>query len=165
MSRRRRRFHHWGVYFAETSGLRAALIDAGQLTLCLEALLGKRGLLDDELVPARGVGSRRPEPAVSVRDALAALRSAFDVFSDCTSVVERVWQGQEQLGIMLDAAEASDNALAVSRWLLAYELMSRITDDRSPVRRGALTLARATLRARERERKKARESGGDPKGG
>ncbi len=170
MSRRRRRFHHGGVYFADTSGLRAAQIDAGQLTLCLEALLGERGLLDVELVPARGVGSRRPEPAVSVRDALAALRSAVGVFSDCASVVERVWQGQEQVGVMLDAAEASDNEAEVSRWLLGYELVSRIADDHSPVRRDALTLARATLRVRapapaERARERGSRGKGNRSGG
>lgn len=159
MSRRRRRFHHWGMYFPDTSGLRGALIDAGQLTLCLEALLGKRGVLDAELVPARGVGSRRPEPAVSVRDALGALRSAFEVFSECAAVVERAWQAMEQCGVMLDAAEATGDEQAASRWLLAYDVCARLAGDESPVRRDVLTAARAVLRAHKRSSAKVMKAG------
>lgn len=172
MSRRRRRFQHEGVYFAETSGLRAALIDAGQLTLCLRDLMRVQGLLDAELVPARGSG-RHAQPsgsaaaehsAVTVHDGFEALESAYRVFSDCASVVERVWQAQEQVGLVLDAAAtAGGDSTAAVRWLEAHELVWRIGDDDSPVRRNVLTAARAALKARER--KKARGSGGDGKGG
>lgn len=171
MSRRRRRFQHEGVYFAETSGLRAALIDAGQLTLCLRDLMRVRGLLDAELVPVRGSG-RHAQPsgsaaaehsAVTVHDGFEALESAYRVFSDCASVVERVWQAQEQVGLVLDAAAAAGGDSEAVRWLEAHELVRRISDDDSPVRQSVLTAARAALKARER--KKARGSGGDGKGG
>ena len=151
MTSRRRRLHHEGVYFADTSGLRGALIDAGQLLLCLEALLSERGLLDVELVPRRGSG-QHAQSAVSVREAIEGMHSAVEVFNRSASVVRRAWQAMEQCGVMLDAAEAAGDEQASARWLLAYDVCARLADDESPVRRDVLTAARAVLRAAQRKK-------------
>lgn len=153
--KRRRRFSHRGVYFSEMAGVRAAVIDAGQLPCCLMVLLRDAGLLEARVrVPK--VRSSDPDRTVSVREVLAGLDSAARVFQDCAAVVERVWQAQEQCSTMLDAGEVAGNELVASRWLFAYELAARIADDMSPVRRVALTAARAVVRragAREKARK------------
>ena len=158
--KRRRRFSYQGMYFADTRGLRAAVLDLHQLSGWLQSLLGERGLLDEELVPQRGESSRNPEPRVTVREALAAFQSVAYVLSDCASVVERVWQAREQVEVMLSAAEASEGDWSVSWWIVVHDLCARIAADESPVGRETLAAARARLRAAKRGSAKARVSDG-----
>ena len=154
-----RRYRREGVYFPDMVGLHAALVDAGQLMLCLDALLQSRGLLDVELVPRRGPSGHRQLPAVSVRDAIRGLHSAAEVFRRAAQVAERAEQAVDQVGLLFDAAEASNDDEAVSRCMDLYDVCTRIAAGMAPVRREKLTAARAALRAAEG--KKARGEDGD----
>jgi hypothetical protein len=137
----RRRFTHDGVYYSDSEGLMAAVVDAGQLVAWLESFLRVRGLLDEELIPARGELSDRPEPAVSVQEALAALASAARVFGDAAAVVSRVWQGIDQAAQQRDAcplvrAEDEDPGdTGYFAWALVHEVLSRVAEDRAAVGR------------------------------
>lgn len=151
MSGRSRRYAHEGVYFPDMHGLRAALIDMGQLTLCLRGLLRERGLLDAELVERRGTG-QRPLPSISVREALEALESAYRVFSNAASVIQRVEQAIEQCGLMFDAAEAMGDERAQEGWATAFNVCANVSVGACPVPRAETKAARAALRGRDRDK-------------
>lgn len=160
MSGRSRRYAHEGVYFPDMHGLRAALIDMGQLTLCLRGLLRERGLLDAELVERRGTGQRpsggpagpHSLPAISVREALEALESAYRVFSNAASVIQRVEQAIEQCGLMFDAAEAMGDERAQEGWATAFNVCANVSVGACPVPRAETKAARAALRGRDRDK-------------
>lgn len=154
----RRRYCHQGVYFPNSSGLHGALIDLGQLTLCLEALLSQRGLLDAELVPRRDRATP-PLPAISVRQAMEALSSAHDVLAKAAAVVDRVDQAIEQCGVMFDAARVVDDEQEQQRrWAVVFNVLVNVAADTCPVPRAQTAAARQTVR-QSHQKKKARHSG------
>lgn len=79
------------------------------------------------------------------------MHAASNVFFDAAGVVQRVWQATGQCSEMIDAPEKAGNAAVLTDWLNTYELCNRIADDKAPVRREALTAARAVLRTAQRK--------------